>query len=122
VVEKAKYISILNRTKATIVCDEGRLADTFSTRLFGLLGRRELRQGEGLLIKPSSGVHTFGMSFSIDIVALDTTFKVVGVWPKVGPWLIRGVRRNTRCVLELPPGQAERANIGIGDELVIQPG
>jgi uncharacterized membrane protein (UPF0127 family) len=117
---KAKCMLILNRTKETVVCEEGRLADTFSTRLFGLLGMSELREGQGLLIRPSSGVHTFGMSFPIDIVALDRMNRVVGVWSRIGPWRIRGVGWRTRCVLELPPGQAERSRIGVGDELVIQ--
>ena len=118
-VNQVKHITILNITKTTIVCREGRLANTFLTRLFGLLGKKEMNPGEGLLIKPSSGVHTFGMSFPIDIVALDRMYCVVGVWTHIGPWRIRGLSWKTRFVLELPTGQIERSKIVIGDELLL---
>jgi len=118
-VNQVKHITILNITKTTIVCREGRLADTFLTRLFGLLGKKEMNPGEGLLIKPSSGVHTFGMSFPIDIVALDRMYRVIGAWTHIGPWRIRGLSWKTRSVLELPTGQIERSKIVIGDELLL---
>lgn len=118
--KQVNYISILNVSKTTVVCHKGRLADTFVTRLFGLLGKKGMQPGEGLLIKPSSGVHTFGMSFPIDIVALDRTYRVVGAWTNIGPWRIRGLSLKTRSVLELPAGQIERSKIVAGDELVLK--
>ncbi len=111
---------ILNKTKDTVVCTEGRVADTLPTRLFGLLGRKGMDPGEGLLISPSSGVHTFGMSFAIDIVAMDREQHVVGVWFEVAPWKVRGVGWKTRRVLELSSGEARRSKIEIGDELIIR--
>ena len=110
---------IFNKTKQTVVCTEGRLADTFLTRLLGLLGRKEMNAGEGLLIKPSAGVHTFGMSFAIDIVALDGEYRVLGVWSNIGPWRIRAVSRRTRCVLELPAGQIKRSQLAVGDDVTL---
>ena len=55
------------------------IADTSLTRLVGLMGRRRLDAGCGLLIRPSCGIHTFGMLFSIDVVALDRSLRVVKV-------------------------------------------
>ena len=110
-------VSIRNQTKATVVCQQARLADTFFTRLIGLLGKRQLSPGTGLLIQPSAGVHTWGMAFPIDIVALGRGYKVVGVWKNVGPWRVRGLSFKTRCVLELPSGQIDQAQITVGDEL-----
>ena len=114
-------LDITNVTRATSVCSDGRLADTFRTRLFGLLFTRSLEADSGLLIRPSSGVHTFGMSFPIDIVALDRHARVVGVWEAVGPWRIRGLGRGTRSVLELRSGSARQAGIAVGDQLAIHP-
>ncbi len=108
---------ILDETKSTVVCTEGRFADTLPTRLFGLLGRKGMEPGEGLLITPSSGVHTFGMSFAIDIVAMDQEQCVLGVWSEVAAWKIRGVSWKTRRVLELSAGESRRPKIAIGDEL-----
>jgi uncharacterized membrane protein (UPF0127 family) len=113
-----KHILVLNRTKNTTVCHQSSVADTFLTRLIGLLGTRKLDPGKGLLIQPSSGVHTFGMAFSIDIVALDLKNHVVGAWACVGPGRVRGLSRKTRRILELPSGQIERSMISVGDELL----
>jgi uncharacterized membrane protein (UPF0127 family) len=111
---------IKDETKGSIVCTEGVLANTFRTRLFGLLGRKGLKQGSGLLIKPSSGVHTFGMSFPIDIVSLDRNLRVIGVFENTGPWTIRGLSLKTHSVLELPAGRIQECGIEPGDELTLE--
>ena len=110
---------VLNATNNTVVCTQGLTANTFRTRLFGLLGRKGLAQDEGLLISPSSGVHTFGMSFPIDIVALDSHNCVIGAFRDVGPRAIRGLSLKTRSVLELPSGKIQAAEINLGHQLVI---
>ena len=112
---------IKDGTKGSIVCTQGVLANTFRTRLFGLLGRKGLKEGSGLLIKPSSGVHTFGMSFPIDIVSLDQNHRVLGVFENIGPWTIRGLSLKTRSVLELPVGRIRECGIEPGDELTLEP-
>jgi uncharacterized membrane protein (UPF0127 family) len=111
---------IKDGSKGSVICSEGVLADTFRTRLFGLLGRKGLRQGSGLLIKPSSGVHTFGMSFPIDIVSLDRNYRVLGVYENTGPWTIRGLSLKTKSVLELPAGRIQECGIEPGDELTLE--
>ncbi len=111
---------IKDGTKGSVICTEGVLANTFRTRLFGLLGRKGLKEGSGLLIKPSSGVHTFGMSFPIDIVSLDQHYCVVGVFENIGPWTIRGLSLKTRSVLELPAGRIRECGIEPGDKLVLE--
>ncbi|HZL28579.1 MAG TPA: DUF192 domain-containing protein [Acidobacteriaceae bacterium] len=111
---------IKDGTKGSVVCTQGVLANTFRTRLFGLLGRKGLKQGSGLLIRPSSGVHTFGMSFPIDIVSLDRDYRVLGVFENTGPWTIRGLSLKTRSVLELPAGRIQECNIEPGDTLTLE--
>ena len=93
------------------------LADGFFTRLRGLLGRRALERGEGLLLSPSSSVHTFFMRFPIDVVFLDRALQVVGVAADVPPWRLAG-RRGARHVLELPAGEARARGIRVGERLV----
>ena len=110
-------LTLWNQTRGTVACRELTLAATSRTRLFGLLGRRSLPSGEGLLIRPSSGVHTFGMLFPIDVVALDRENCVSGVWEAVGPWRVRALSLATRSVLEMSAGEARRAGIQVGDRL-----
>ncbi len=103
-----------------VLCREGRFANTFVTRLFGLLGKKSLPDGQGLLIEPSSGVHTFGMSFPIDIVALDGENNVVGAFERIGPWKVRGLGRKTRSVLELPAGRIYECGVRAGDRIELE--
>ena len=60
---------LLNRSKQTVLAREVELADTSWTRMRGLLGLKadQFTSGKGLWIVPSQGVHTVGMSFSIDV-------------------------------------------------------
>lgn len=116
----ANLLLITDKTQGTIVCTQGILADTFTPRLFGLLGRKGLEQGAGLLIRPSSGVHTLGMSFPIDIVSLDKRNRVIGAFEHIGSAKIRGLSLKTRSVLELPAGRIRECEITAGDELIIE--
>ena len=104
-------------TKATIVGTRIRIADTSLQRLIGLAGRRRLDAGCGLLIKPSSGIHTFGMLFSIDVVALNKSLQVLKVWHRLPPFRVTSIHLKTNSVLELPAGQIENCRIEVGDQL-----
>jgi uncharacterized membrane protein (UPF0127 family) len=83
----------------------------------GLLGRRDLPRGEGILLRPAASIHTFFMRFSIDAVFFDEDGVVVGITPHVPPWRIAG-RKRARSVLELPAGESERRGLEIGETLV----
>ncbi len=116
-----KLVTIKNKTRATAVGTRIAVADTFLTRLMGLLGRRQLAADSGLLIEPSSGVHTFGMLFPIDVVALDRQNRVHSVWPNLRPWRLSGVSWKIHSVLELPSGTIQRGTITPGDQLEVFP-
>lgn len=93
------------------------IADTSVTRLVGLVGRRRLDAGCGLLISPSFGIHTFGMLFAIDVVALDTRLQVLKLWHRLAPFRVTSINLKTHSILELPAGQINHCRIEIGDKL-----
>jgi uncharacterized membrane protein (UPF0127 family) len=84
------------------------------TRLRGLMGRRTLDEGEGLLLRGSGSVHTCFMRFPIDVVFLDRDMTVIGIAPAVRPWRA-AARRGAKAVLELAAGEAERRGLEVGD-------
>jgi uncharacterized membrane protein (UPF0127 family) len=112
----ARRAQTLIASDGRVVCERCGVADTFLSRLRGLLGRRELPRGEGLLISPTSSVHTFFMRFAIDVVFLDKSLRVVGVSAHVRPWKLAG-RRGARKVLELSAGESEERAIRVGEQL-----
>lgn len=112
-------VTVVNRSREHVIGDRIEVADTFWTRLVGLLGRNRLDTGCGLLIRPSSGVHTFGMRFPIDVVALDRNLRVVSVWQNLRPWRTTTVKWKTHAVLELPGGHLQTRPVNKGDQLEI---
>jgi uncharacterized membrane protein (UPF0127 family) len=106
----------LVRDDAAVVCQSCRPADTFLSRLRGLLGRRGLGEGEGLLIRPTSSIHTFFMRFTLDVAFLDRDGCVVKLVPGLRPWRM-SFARGARSALELPAGEIERRQLRVGDLL-----
>jgi len=114
-------LRVINTTRSCIVGDAIELADTSRKRLFGLLGRRGLDAGGGLWIRPSSGVHTFGMAFKIDVVGLDGDLRVIKLWRCLAPFRLTSVSFQMRSVLELPCGTIVQSRMEVGDQLQISP-
>ena len=85
----------LTRADGTVVCERCTLADSPVARMRGLLGRDGLEQGEGLLLRPASSIHTFFMRFPIDAVFLDRELAVVGIEDSVDS-LARGFAEAAR--------------------------
>lgn len=101
-----------------VVCATCAVADTPWTRLRGLLGRRSLPRGEGLLLRPSPSVHTFFMRFAIDVVFLDARGVVRRIVRGLRPWRVTACLRG-HAVLETAAGAIERSGTMPGDRLVV---
>ncbi len=112
-------VFVFNRTKQTFLAYRARLADSVIGRLVGLLGRRTLDGDGGLWIIPSSGIHTVGMLFTIDVVFLDKDLRVVALSELVRPFSITKLSWQAESVLELPAHTIFRSQTEIGDQLVI---
>ena len=110
---------VFNRTKQTFLAYRARVADSVIGRLVGLLGRRSLDGDGGLWIIPSSGIHTVGMLFTIDVVFLDRDLRVVALSELVRPFSITKLSWQAESVLELPAHTIFRSQTEIGDHLVI---
>ena len=110
---------MLTTLDGRVVCPSCVVADTALSRLRGLLGRRGLPSGEGLLLRPSPSIHTFFMRFPIDVVFLDRELRVLRVADAVKPW--RAVAcRGARAVLELAAGEASARGIAVGERLSLR--
>src|SRR5690349_20802841 len=98
---------MLNLTKGTVVCDRVLIADRPLRRMRGLLGRESLPPGEGMLLSPAPSIHTAFMRFSIDVILMDGTFRVLKVVKDLPAWRAASAHR-ARAVLELAAGEATR--------------
>jgi uncharacterized protein len=108
----------LRREDGSIVCERCLLAESALTRMRGLLGRRDLPPGEGILLKPASSVHMAFMRFAIDAVFLDRELRVVKISADLKPWRMAGAR-GSKSVLEIAAGEAARRGLTVGDRLSV---
>lgn len=101
-----------------VVCDSCLIADSAWLRTKGLLGRRELPAGEGILLRPASSIHMAFMRFPIDAVFLARDLTVLKVVRDLAPWRMAS-RFRAHAVLELPAGTCERTGVREGDRLTL---
>lgn len=99
-----------------VVCERCDVADHPVARMRGLLGRSNLPQGEGILLRPAGSIHTFFMRFPIDVVFLSEEDVVVKVVHRLPPWRAAGMK-GARSVLEVAAGEAEARGIDVGSML-----
>lgn len=112
-----KIVRVTNATRGTVLGERVRVADTGLTRIVGLLGERQLPAGDGLLIVPSQGVHTWGMLFPIDVAVLDGAWNVLALRRCMRAFRMTRVFWRAAAVLELPPGMLDSSATAVGDTL-----
>jgi uncharacterized protein len=107
---------IVNLTRGGVVCERAVGADRMLRRMRGLLGRRVLPAGEGMLLRPAPSVHTAFMRFPIDALFLDKNLAVVKVAAQLRPWRAASAS-GARAVLELAAGESAIRGVEVGDRL-----
>lgn len=112
---------MVNRTRGTVVGSHIEVADTWWGRARGYLGRRPPDEGEGLLLVPCNGIHTWGMAFPLDVLFLDPRGRVLASARQVRPWKQLLRVHAARYVLEVPVGTIEATGTREGDELAWMP-
>jgi len=96
-----------------------RMAHSFFERMKGLIGSQPLEIGEGFLIPYCQGVHSFGMSYDIDVLYLDGDGKVLYVGECMKPNQFGKVCFQSKLVLELPSGMIALTHTEVGDTLMM---
>jgi len=116
-----EFLRISNPVRQSVLGDRIGVADTTLTRFVGLMGRGSLAPGHGLLIRPSNGVHTLWMRFSIDVLLLDKQHRVLSAYRSLRPFRVTAINWKASSALELPSGTIVATNTQLGDELHLAP-
>jgi uncharacterized membrane protein (UPF0127 family) len=88
-------------------------------RLKGALGRIGMKPDDGIWLVPSSGIHTIGMLFPLDLIYLDESNRVIHLVEHLGPCRISPIRMGCASILELESRAIYASNTRVGDELLI---
>lgn len=110
---------LTNTKTGEVLVEDLQLAETWWTRFRGLMMRRRLAPGAGLLIEPCTSIHMMWMLFPIDAIWLDAERRVTKVSRGIPPWVgaARG-GKSARAVVELPRYAA--STVQPGDELAVE--
>lgn len=112
---------IVNRTREIVLGTRVELADGWWSRFRGYLGRRSPTPGEGILFVPCNAIHTFGMSFDLDVIFLDAAGQVLHTIAEMRPWKRSPRVTGARYVLEVPAGTIRRTGTAVGDSFMWRP-
>ncbi len=96
---------------------EIKIADTFYKKLIGLMFQKNITYG--LLLPNCKSIHTFNMYTNIDVLLLDSKFKVLFINKNVSKNKIINFKTKEKhpYILELPSGSSK--NIKVSDYLDI---
>lgn len=91
----------------------------FFERAFGLLGTGQLGSDESLIITRCNQVHTFFMSYEIDVVFCRSDNTVLDTHQNLRPWRVSKRVIGASYVIELAKGRVAEIGIFTGDKLLI---
>ncbi|HYE72870.1 MAG TPA: DUF192 domain-containing protein [Blastocatellia bacterium] len=114
---KAKSFKFYHHSTGECVAERVMLANTALKRLRGLIGKSGLESGEALWLRPSSGVHTFGMRFAIDVIFLDRELRIVKLIENMRPFRLAMPHLKAVSVLEMKAHSIARIGLRVGDQL-----
>ncbi len=108
-------MKILNTSKASVIADNAKRADTFLSRLVGLLGQENLKPSQGLVINRSNSIHMFFMKFPIDAIFVNKENRVIGLVENIKPFQMSPVYWKASFVIEVAVGTIEASKTALGD-------
>ncbi len=103
-----------------VVLERAELAESFLRRMKGLLGRKELAPGRGMVIRPCRSIHTLGMAFPIDVGFADESGRLCLVVENLPPGRLGVSARDAHYVIEAPVGTFAAAGVRPGDRVALE--
>lgn len=116
-----RVFTLRNLDRDTVLATRGRLASSYWDRFLGLMGRKRIEDGGGLLLTKSASIHSWFMRFRFDAVFIDNDSRVVKVVPNMRQWWIAFGGRGAKHTIELPAGTAAASGTEKGHQLAFEP-
>lgn len=95
-----------------------KLADTFYSRLVGLMFIKKMENMDGIFFDNCRAIHNSFVRFPIDVIFMSHDNKVVKVIHSFKPWRWSLVYFKASRVLELPANTIPK-NLDVGDQLEV---
>ena len=113
-------MKIINLRNSVVLADNVKLANTFCSRLIGLLNRSSLDKGEALILDPSYAIHTLFMRFTIDALFLDKNNKIIGLIHALRPFRFSPAFYKSVLTIEFPENTLKPELVQVGDIIKVE--
>ncbi len=113
-----QVVRVINNTRNEVLAERAELATSYWSRFWGLMGRRELPAGCGLVLQPGGGIHMWFMRIPLDVLHVDKNDRVTHVLRGIKPWRFGPLLVGGKRAIELPVGAAEETQVG--DEIIVE--
>ncbi|MBI2861241.1 MAG: DUF192 domain-containing protein [Chloroflexi bacterium] len=113
---------VVNVTRGIELARECQLAESIFARSRGLLWRPPLKPGNGLAIRPCTAIHTFLMTYPIDVLFVGHCDLVLYTITAMPPYRVSPPVFRSRYVVELPAGTIAASGTMVGDQLALRDG
>lgn len=111
-----------NATRGTALAHRVQKADTWWTRLRGMMARPEPEEDEGLLLIPCRAVHMYWMNYPLDVAFLNPEGRVVAVYHELAPSRRSKRHGEANRALELRAGRLAETQTEVGDFIELRNG
>lgn len=115
-----RTVGIYNATRGDALARRVMLADTWWTRLRGMMGRPEPRAGEGMLLVPCRSVHMYWMKYPLDVAFLAPDGRIVAAYHGLAPSRRSKRHGDANRALELKAGTLAAKRAEVGDRLELR--
>ena len=106
-------------TNGKLISDDVKVANSFVERGVGLMFKKEMVGFNALLIDPCKSIHTFFMKYDLDVLFIDSKWKIVKIKRNLKPWRMTMLSFRTTRVLEMKGGELS-PDVKVGDVLEVQ--
>jgi len=112
----------LKKREGTVIASRMRTAE--GGGLFGLMLRRKMDEDEALVFRVGGripeAVHTFFLTFPVDLVFTDETMRITEIRTHLLPWRVYLPKTRPAYLVELPAGKSAKAGLRVGDSLWVE--
>jgi uncharacterized protein len=115
-----RRVKVRNTSRDAYLAESAGMAVNFLTRFRGLMWRKTLPEGEGLVLIPGGQIHMFFMRIPLDVIHADRQGTILRILHGIKPWRLGPMVRKCRMVIELPAGTAARTGTMVGDVVALE--
>lgn len=115
-----KTLEAWNATRGAPLARRITVADTWWTRLRGMMGRPEPEADEGMLLAPCRSVHMYWMNYPLDVAFLAADGRVVAMYHGLAPSHRSKRHGEAERALELKAGRLAATQTEVGDRIELR--